>query len=124
MKLGLVPAAISPYVLRRIGESQARRYFLTGERIDARRAHEIGLVNIVVTPEELDHRTNELIASLLSSGPEALAKAKELLHDVPGMPFDEAKAYTAAMIAAPPRERGGQEGMAAFLENRKPKWTE
>ncbi len=124
VKLGLVPAAISPYVLRRIGESQARRYFLTGERIDARRAHEIGLVNIVVTPEELDHRTNELIASLLSSGPEALAKAKELLHDIPGMPFEEAKSYTAAMIAALRVSAEGQEGMAAFLEHRKPKWTE
>lgn len=124
VKLGLVPAAISPYVVRRIGESQARRYFLTGERIDARRAQEIGLVNVVAAPEDLDHRTNELIASLLSSGPEALAKAKELLHRVPGMPFEEAKEYTAAMIAALRVSAEGQEGMAAFLERRKPKWAE
>lgn len=124
VKLGLVPAAISPYVVRRIGESQARRYFLTGERIDARRAGEIGLVNIVVPPEDLDLRTNELVASLLSSGPEALAKAKELLHRLPGMPFQEAKAYTAEMIAALRVSAEGQEGMAAFLERRKPKWTE
>jgi len=124
VKLGLVPAAISPYVVRRIGESQARRYFLTGERIDARRAQEIGLVNMVVAPEDLDHRTNEIIASLLSSGPEALAKAKELLHRVPRMPFEEAKAYTAAMIAALRVSAEGQEGMAAFLERRKPKWAE
>ena len=123
VKLGLVPAAISPYVVRRIGESQARRYFLTGERIDARRAQEIGLVNIVVPTEELDHRTNELVVSLLSSGPDALAKAKELLHIVPGMPHEEAKAYTAAMIAALRVSAEGQEGMAAFLERRKPKWA-
>jgi methylglutaconyl-CoA hydratase len=124
VKLGLVPAAISPYVVRRIGESQARRYFLTGERIDARRAQEIGLVNIVVPPEDIDHRTNELITSLLSSGPEALAKVKELLHRVPGMPFEEAKAYTAAMIAALRVSGEGQEGMSAFLERRKPKWAD
>lgn len=124
VKLGLVPAAISPYVVRRIGESQARRYFLTGERIDARRAEEIGLVNIVVPPDELDRRTDELVALLLSSGPEALAKAKELLHTIPGIPSGEAKAYTAAMIAALRVSAEGQEGMAAFLERRKPKWAD
>jgi methylglutaconyl-CoA hydratase len=124
VKLGLVPAAISPYVVRRIGESQARRYFLTGERIDARRAQEIGLVNMVVAPEDLDRRTNEVAASLLSSGPEALAKVKELLHRVPGMSFEDAKAYTAAMIAGLRVSAEGQEGMAAFLERRKPKWAE
>jgi methylglutaconyl-CoA hydratase len=124
VKLGLVPAAISPYVVRRIGESQARRYFLTGERIDARRALEIGLVSMVVPPEDLDQRTDEIVALLLSSGPEALAKAKELLHAVPGMSFEEAKPYTAAMIASLRVSAEGQEGMAAFLERRKPKWAD
>ena len=124
VKLGLVPAAISPYVIRRIGEGQARRYFLTGERIDARRAQEIGLVSLVVDPAELDARTDELVGLLLSSGPEALAKAKELLRRVPGMPFEEAKTYTAEMIAALRVSAEGQEGMAAFLERRKPKWAE
>jgi methylglutaconyl-CoA hydratase len=124
VKLGLVPAAISPFVVRRIGESQARRYFLTGERIGAERALEIGLVNIVVPPEELDRRMDEVVASLLSSGPEALAKAKELLRRVPRMPPEEVKAYTASMIAALRVSEEGQEGMAAFLERRKPKWAE
>lgn len=124
VKIGVVPAAISPYVLRRIGESRARQYFLTGERFDARRAEEIGLVNIVVEPGELDAKVEEIVSSLLSSGPEALAKAKELLTRVPGMDFAEAKRYTAEMIAGLRTSAEAQEGMAAFLEKRKPKWSD
>jgi len=124
VKLGLVPAVISPYIVRRIGESQARRYFLTGERFDARRAEEIGLVHAVVEPAELDARTDEILAGLLSSGPEALAKAKELLRRIPRMGPLEAKAYGAEMIAALRVSAEGQEGMAAFLERRKPKWAD
>jgi methylglutaconyl-CoA hydratase len=124
VKIGVVPAAISPYVLRRIGESRARQYFLTGERFDARRAQEIGLVNLAVAPAELDRKVEELVSSLLSSGPEALAKAKELLTRVPGMDFAEAKRYTAEMIAGLRMSAEAQEGMAAFLDKRKPKWSE
>ncbi len=124
VKIGVVPAAISPYVLRRIGESRARQYFLTGERFDARRAQEIGLVNIAVEPAELDPKVEELVSSLLSSGPEALAKAKELLTRVPGMGFAEAKRYTAEMIAGLRMSAEAQEGMTAFLDKRKPKWSE
>jgi methylglutaconyl-CoA hydratase len=124
VKIGLVPAVISPYVVRRIGESRARRYFLTGERIDARRALEIGLVDIAVDPGDLDRKVEELVSSLVSSGPEALAKAKELLMRVPGMSFAEAKRYTAEMIAGLRVSAEAQEGMAAFLEKRKPKWSE
>lgn len=124
VKIGVVPAAISPYVLRRIGESRARQYFLTGERFDARRAEAIGLVNLAVEPGELDRKVEEIVASLLSSGPEALAKAKELLTHVPGMSFAEAKRYTAEMIAGLRTSAEAQEGMAAFLEKRQPKWSE
>jgi methylglutaconyl-CoA hydratase len=124
VKIGVVPAAISPYVLRRIGESRARQYFLTGERFDALRAREIGLVNLAVAPAELDRKVEELVSSLLSSGPEALAKAKELLTRVPGMGFTEAKRYTAEMIAGLRTSAEAQEGMAAFLGKRKPKWSE
>lgn len=124
VKIGVVPAAISPYVLRRIGESRARQYFLTGERFDARRAEAIGLVNAAVAPDELDARVDGIVSSLLSSGPEALAKAKELITRVPGMGFEEAKRYTAEMIAGLRTSAEGQEGMAAFLEKRKPKWSE
>jgi methylglutaconyl-CoA hydratase len=120
VKIGLVPAAISPYVLRRIGESHARQYFLTGERIDARRAQEI----------DSQHRRRAgaprrggCVRALLTS-PEAVASAKELLKRVPGMGFEEAKRYTAEMIAGLRVSAEGQEGMAAFLEKRKPRWTE
>jgi methylglutaconyl-CoA hydratase len=124
VKIGVVPAAISPYILRRIGESRARQYFLTGERFDAVTARDIGLVNMAVEPAELDGKVEEIVSALLSSGPGALAKAKELLTRVPGMGFEEAKRYTAEMIAALRESAEAQEGMSAFLEKRKPKWSE
>ena len=123
VKIGVVPAAISPYLVRRIGESRARQYFLTGERFDARRAQEIGLVNLAVEPGDLDGRVGDILTSLLSSGPEALAKAKELLTRVPGMGFAEAKRFTAEMIAGLRVSAEAQEGMTAFLEKRRPKWS-
>lgn len=123
VKIGLVPACIAPYVVRRIGESRARQYFLTGERIDARRACEIGLVHAVVEPEKLDGKVEEWVGLLLSSGPEAVAKAKELLRKVPGMDASEAQRFTAEMIAELRTSPEGQEGMAAFLGKRKPRWT-
>lgn len=123
VKIGLVPAAIGPYVIRRIGESAARELFLTGERFDARRALEIGLVNKVVSHEALDETVGEVVRLLLSSGPEAIARCKELLQKVPAMGLEEAKRYTAEMIAGLRVSPEGQEGMAAFLEKRKPKWV-
>jgi methylglutaconyl-CoA hydratase len=123
VKIGLVPAAISPYVMRRIGESAAHELFLTGERFDARRALELGLVNKVVPHEELDVKVEEVVRLLLSSGPEAIASCKELLQKVPNMTDAEAKVYTAELIARLRVSQEGQEGMAAFLEKRKPKWA-
>lgn len=123
VKIGVVPAAISPYVVRRMGESRARQYFLTGERMDGRRALEVGLANIVAEPAGLDAAVEAVVGSLLSSGPEALASAKELLRRVPGMDFAEAKRFTAEMIARLRVSEEAQEGMAAFLEKRKPKWA-
>jgi len=124
VKIGLVPACIAPYVLRRTGESRARRLFLTGERFDARRAAEIGLVDETAAPADLDGRVDEIVSRLLSSGPEALSCAKELLRRVPGMSFENVKGFTAEMIAGLRVSGEGQEGMAAFLEKRKPRWTE
>lgn len=123
VKIGLVPAAISPYVIRKIGERNAREYFLTGKRIPSARACEIGLVNKVVARDYLDNSVDELIERLISSGPEALAKCKELIQKVPGMNWEEAKDFTARMIAGLRVSEEGQEGMAAFLEKRKPSWV-
>jgi len=124
VKLGLVPACISPYVIRKVGEGKCREFFLTGERLTAKRALESGLVNQVVPLEELDQAVQEKANQLISSGPKALAMCKELLKNVPGMSFEEAKTYTADMIASMRIGDEGQEGMNAFLEKRKPKWTE
>jgi methylglutaconyl-CoA hydratase len=124
VKIGLVPACIAPYVVRRTGEGRARQFFLTGERFDAERAREIGLVNIVADPDELDAAVEELLGKLITSGPEALACCKKLLQEVPGMDFAEAKRFTAEMIAGLRVSPEGQEGMASFLEKRKPRWTE
>lgn len=123
VKIGLVPAAISPYVVRRIGESRARRYFLTGERFDARRAEDIGLVSLVAEPDQLDAAVDSCLALLLTSGPEALIKVKDLLRTVPGLSFDDARLFTAEMIAGLRVSPEAQEGMAAFLEKRKPRWS-
>ncbi|MCP2605834.1 enoyl-CoA hydratase-related protein, partial [Candidatus Aminicenantes bacterium AC-335-O07] len=123
VKLGLVPAVISPYVIKRIGEASARRYFLTGERLTAEEALKIGLVNTVVSDEKLDSEVERITNFLLTSGPNAIANCKELLIKIPGMNLEEAKAYTAKMIADLRISEEGQEGMSAFLEKRKPKWV-
>lgn len=122
VKIGLVPAAISPFVIRKIGESKAREYFLTGKRISAKKAQEIGLVNQIVPREKLEDTVDELISLLLTSGPEALASCKELIFQVPQMSLEEVKEFTARMIANLRISEEGQEGMASFLEKRKPNW--
>ena len=123
VKLGLVPACISPYVIRKVGEGRCREFFLTGERLIAKRAMELGLVNQVVPLEELNQAVQEKANQLISSGPKAIAMCKELLKNVPGMDFDKVKTYTADMIARMRIGDEGQEGMNAFLEKRKSKWT-
>lgn len=123
VKIGLVPAAISPFVIRKIGENKAREYFLTGKRITASKALEIGLVNEVVPRGQLEKKLEETVSFLLTSGPEALARCKELLSRIPTMTAEEAMEYTARMIARLRVSPEGQEGMAAFLEKRQPKWA-
>jgi len=122
VKIGLIPACISPYVVKKCGEGRCREFFLTGERMTADRALDAGLVNKVVAVEELDQAVAEQVKQLLSSGPEAIARCKELLRNVPLMTYDEVKKYTAEVIARIRISEEGQEGMAAFLEKRKPKW--
>jgi methylglutaconyl-CoA hydratase len=124
VKLGLIPSCISPYVIRKIGEGNARELFLTGERISARKAREIGLVNEAAKEGELDVVVAKWVNQLVTSGPVAIAKCKELIRNVPQMDLDEAGPYTAEMIAKMRTSDEGQEGMAAFLEKRKPGWAE
>jgi len=123
VKLGLVPACISPYVIRKCGEGRTREFFLTGERLSAEKALSAGLVNQVVPPEELDEAVEDLVSQLLSSGPQAIGVCKELLGNVPSLSFEEAKEYTARVLSGLRISDEGQEGTKAFLEKRKPKWN-
>jgi len=122
VKLGLVPACISPYAARRIGESRARRFFLTAERLNSGQALEAGLVNFVVKHEQLDSFIDGLIEQIVTSGPHALSACKRLIEGVTSMGLEEAKRFTAEVLAELRKGDEGQEGMAAFLEKRKPKW--
>lgn len=122
VRIGLVPACISPFVIRRIGEGRAREFFLTGERITAQRAYEIGFVNKVASEVELDNAVNAYVQHFLSCGPEALRACKTMLEEVPQLPLGEARDYTADMIARLRISDEGMEGMKAFLEKRKPQW--
>ena len=123
VKLGLVPACISPYVIKKCGEGRCREFFLTGERLTAQKALNAGLLNLVVPLEKLDEAVDHLVDQLLSSGPEAIKRCKELIRNVPGMDWEGVKRYTAEVIARMRVSDEGQEGMNAFLEKRKPKWT-
>lgn len=125
VRLGLVPATIAPFVMARIGRTHARRYFLTGERFDAREAHRIGLVDTVVADEELDRAVETRLDALLASGPQAVAECKALIHRVDE--FDggmhELDAITAEWIARIRVSDEGQAGLRAFLDKRPPDWT-
>lgn len=123
VKIGLVPACISPYLLKKVGERWAREYFLTGERIPAAKALECGLVQRVVPPADLDGVVDGIVQSLLSSGPEALATCKRMIRAVADMPLEDAGPYTAEVIARLRTSPEGQEGMNAFLERRSPSWV-
>ncbi len=123
VKIGLVPACIGPYLLRKVGEKACRELFLSGERISADQARSMGLVNDVVTHANLTRRVEERISGLMTSGPNALAVSKELLSKISFMPLEEARDYTARVIAELRSGDEAQEGMTAFLEKRKPKWV-
>jgi len=124
VKLGLIPACISPYVMKKCGEGNCREFFITGERLVAEKAYRAGLINMVVDLDKIDEYIGEIIKNLLSSGPGAIDMCKVLLRKIAEMPFDKARAYTAEAIAKLRISDEGQEGMAAFLEKRKPKWIE
>jgi methylglutaconyl-CoA hydratase len=124
VRLGLVPAMISPYAVAAIGERHARRYMLSAERIDAAEALRIGLLHEVCEATELDARTGKLVEQLLRAGPDAIARCKSLVAHVAGAPMDAAmKEYTARTIASTRASDEGKEGIAAFLNKRPPAWV-
>jgi methylglutaconyl-CoA hydratase len=123
-KLGLIPATIAPYVMRAIGPNQARRYFLTAEKFDAGEAFRIGLVHNIAPPDELDATINELLGTLMLTSAEAVTAAKRLVRELALRPIDDALvADTAERIAAIRQSADGREGIASFLEKRKPRWA-
>ena len=123
VKLGLIPATISPYVIKAMGEQAARRYFTTAERFDAKEAHRIGFAHEVVAHEALDATVAGIVKALVNNSPHAVQQAKTLVREVVGQPVDEALlADTAGRIAAIRASLEGREGVASFLEKRKPTW--
>lgn len=123
VKLGLIPATIGPYVVAAIGPRACRRYFLTAERFGAAEAHRIGLVHEVAPAEGLDAAADRIVARLLEGGPRAQAESKRLIRDLHGRPVDDAVvADTALRIAETRASDEGREGVASFLEKRRPGW--
>jgi methylglutaconyl-CoA hydratase len=123
VKLGIVPATISPFVTAKIGISATRELFLTGSRFSAARAKEIGLAHAVVPADELDTAVAAFVSEILGAGPEAVATAKALIRSVTGRPAAEVLTETAAAIATRRVSVEGQEGLRAFLGKRKPSWN-
>jgi methylglutaconyl-CoA hydratase len=125
-KLGLIPAVISPFVLRKLAPGMARRCFISAERIPAVEGRQIGLVSEVVPSEaELDEAVDRWTARLLANGPEAMAACKQLVEEISGSaspPWGEVLALAARRIAERRASEEGQEGMRAFLEKRPPRW--
>ncbi|HMW19148.1 MAG TPA: enoyl-CoA hydratase/isomerase family protein [Accumulibacter sp.] len=124
VKLGLVPAVISPYVLAAIGERHCRRYMLTAERFSAAEAYRIGLVHELVPDEaQLDSVINELVDSLVENGPGAQTECKQLIRIITGQPIDdETRAETVERLTRVRASVEGREGLAAFLGKRPPNW--
>ncbi|MGH2499586.1 MAG: enoyl-CoA hydratase-related protein [Candidatus Limnocylindria bacterium] len=123
VRLGILPAVISPYVVRKCGPAFATAAFVTGVRFDARRAHQAGLVESLAAPGELDERLDHFIQTILAGGPRAVIAAKRLVRDVQGRRPDEVRDLTVERIADIRASDEGQEGLRAFLEKRAPRWS-
>jgi methylglutaconyl-CoA hydratase len=126
VRLGIIPAVISPYVIRAIGVRAAHRYFLTAERFDAATAHALGLVHILVDDNDaLAKESERLVSQVFTCAPGAIAAAKDLIAAVAGHPIDShIRADTSRRIAERRASDEAKEGLSAFLEKRKPKWAE
>jgi methylglutaconyl-CoA hydratase len=122
-RLGLLPATIGPYVVKALGEQASRRYFVTAERFDAARAHALGFVHELVSPDGLDAKVGEIVDALVANGPAAVRACKRLVQDVAGRPVDAAlRDETARRIADIRASEEGREGVQAFLGKREPAW--
>lgn len=124
VKLGIVPAVISPFVMQKIGAGRARALFLTGERFDGREAERIGLVHRAVAEDELDAAVEQAVGELLTAGPAAVASAKELIRAVDGKTLEDAIPVTSQWIADLRATPEAKEGFTAFLEKRKAGWIQ
>jgi len=122
VRLGILPAVISPFALARIGPAAARHLFLTGERFDARRALELGLIHRVASAEGLDAAVAEVLQALLAGGARAQARIKSLIPEVTGLTPEDVSGITADAIARARVSPEGQEGIRSFLERRPPSW--
>ena len=122
VRLGIAPATIAPFVVRKIGYSRARALFLTGERFDAGRAREIGLVHEAVPDPELDAAVEKVVSQLLQGGPAAQAASKEALRQIEATEPMESRGIMTQLIAELRVGEEGQEGLGAFLEKREPLW--
>jgi methylglutaconyl-CoA hydratase len=123
VKLGILPAVISPYAIAKIGQSAARELFLTGARFSAARAKEIGLVHAIGEEAELDRIVGKYVNDVLTAGPHAVGAAKRLIASVANRAPDDVLEATVEAIARQRVSPEGQEGLRAFLEKRKPSWT-
>jgi len=124
VKIGIVPACISPYIIKRVGEYNAKDLMLTGRRFQGKEAEQFKLVNKSMSVVQMEIYVSTLIDSLKTSGPKAISQCKSLIDSVCNhLSLNEALEYTAKMIAEIRASEEGQEGMAAFLEKRKPNWT-
>lgn len=123
VKLGLIPATISPYVVKAMGENAARRYFVTAERFPAHEAHRIGFAHEVVAADKLDEQVASIVKALVANSPNAVLEAKRLVREVAGKDVTDALLLdTAERIARIRASSEGREGVASFLEKRKPHW--
>ncbi|HEY3885417.1 MAG TPA: enoyl-CoA hydratase-related protein [Vicinamibacterales bacterium] len=123
VKLGILPAVISPYALAKIGRSAARELFLTGARFSSARAREIGLIHAIGADDEIDRIVAKYVNDLLTSGPDAVAAAKQMIARVSSWKDADVAELTAPVIAERRASAEGQDGMRAFLEKRPPSWT-
>ncbi|MGE4620110.1 MAG: enoyl-CoA hydratase-related protein [Planctomycetota bacterium] len=125
VRLGIIPAVISPHAVARIGAQEARRWFLTGERFSTEVAQRIGMIHEICEGDQLDEKIDQIVAAVLRSGPEAVQEAKRLIREVSGLPTPESLAeFTADRIAARRASQEGQAGLQSFLDGIDPPWID